>query len=53
MPIDRPDGRHWCAPEREPAPAIGQWVCPGCGTVWLYNAETRVWARQTSTEDGA
>jgi len=35
MPIDREDGRHWCAPDLETADAQGQWTCE-CDQQWLY-----------------
>ena len=34
MPIDREDGRHWCAPDREIPDEAGLWVCTGCGMSW-------------------
>ena len=37
VPINRPDGRHWCAPDRETPDEDGQWTCPDCGTVWLFS----------------
>lgn len=42
MPIDRPDGRHWCAPEFETPDEHGTWTCPGCQQVWVYRADSRV-----------
>ena len=37
MPIDRPDGRHFCNPDK-PHPAAGEvWVCPGDGQRWLFH----------------
>jgi ribosomal protein L37AE/L43A len=42
MPINRPDGRHWCAPEREPIPDSGVWVCSDCAKVWEFRGST--WA---------
>lgn len=35
MPINRPDGRHWCAPEDEP-PTDDVWTCPDCGQEWVF-----------------
>lgn len=34
MPIDREDGRHWCAPDQETPDEDGVWVCTGCGLSW-------------------
>lgn len=40
MPINRPDGRHWCAPEREPVQEDGaEWTCPDCGTTWCATSD--------------
>jgi hypothetical protein len=33
MPIDRPDGRHWCAPDQETPDNDGVWVC-ACDKSW-------------------
>ena len=45
MPINRPDGRHWCAPEREQPDENGQWTCPECGKTWIANEDGfgRIW----------
>jgi hypothetical protein len=40
MPINRPDGRHWCAPDREEPDESGQWTCPDCGQVWLRSVDS-------------
>lgn len=40
MPINRPDGRHWCNPAAESPDEDGQWVCPDCGETWLFTDET-------------
>lgn len=47
MPINRPDGRHWCAPEREEVPEDGTWECPDCGTEWQHVISERgeVWVQ--------
>lgn len=37
MPINRPDGRHWCAPDQEEPGEDGSWTCPDCMTVWLHS----------------
>lgn len=37
MPINRPDGRHWCDPASEQPDEDGQWTCPDDGVVWLYS----------------
>lgn len=37
MPINRPDGRHWCAPDQETPDEDGQWTCPDCGTQWVFS----------------
>lgn len=39
MPINRPDGRHWCAPDQEEPGEDGSWTCPDCGTVWLFSQD--------------
>lgn len=39
MPINRPDGRHWCDPASETPDESGQWTCPDCETVWLFTDE--------------
>lgn len=44
MPIDRDDGRHWCAPDQETPDADGVWVCTGCGVSWTRLHET-LWLR--------
>ena len=44
MPIDRDDGRHWCAPDQETPDAEGVWVCTGCGLSWTLVAE-QLWVR--------
>lgn len=41
MPIDRPDGRHWCDPASETAGEDGTWTCP-CGKVWRRH-ENAIW----------
>lgn len=33
MPIDRPDGRHWCDPTSETPDEHGLWTCT-CGQQW-------------------
>lgn len=38
-PIDRPDGRHWCAPEQEQPDENGEWTCPGCKQLWLFSLD--------------
>lgn len=40
MPIDREDGRHWCAPDRETPDAAGVWVCTGCGLSWTMVSDS-------------
>lgn len=43
MPIDRPDGRHFCDPgSQQPGPG-GTWTCPGCKTQWTYISDQHVW----------
>lgn len=44
MPIDREDGRHWCAPDRETPDAEGVWVCTGCGLSWTRVTDS-IWTR--------
>lgn len=44
MPIDRMDGKHWCAPSLEAPDADGRWVCP-CGQVWV-TADRINWKRE-------
>ena len=46
MPINRPDGRHWCAPERETPDEDGRWTCPEDGVSWVFDAETRTWSME-------
>lgn len=36
MPINREDGRHWCAPDAETPGPDGTWTCPDDGVVWRY-----------------
>lgn len=43
MPIDRSDGRHWCAPDRE-THGLDHWACPGCNTSWELHGN--VWWRE-------
>ena len=43
MPINRPDGRHWCDPGSETPDESGSWVCPDCGQEWLYDATKQTW----------
>lgn len=52
MPLNRPDGRHWCAPEREPVPDDGTWTCPDCGTVWEHQMieQGSTWIRAEQPE---
>lgn len=50
MPINRPDGRHWCAPDQEIPDEDGQWTCPDCGTVWLFS-ETEMGSLWETPED--
>ena len=44
MPIDREDGRHWCAPDRETPNGDGIWVCTGCDQSWSL-LPVNVWVR--------
>lgn len=37
MPINRPDGRHWCDPASETPDDNGGWKCPDCGQEWLFD----------------
>ena len=37
MPINRPDGRHWCDPASETPDDNGGWKCPDCGQEWLFS----------------
>lgn len=43
MPINRPDGRHWCDPASEEPDEDGQWTCPECGTIWLRSISGTFW----------
>ena len=47
MPIDRPDGRHFCDPASETPDEHGSWTCP-CGNTWvLYEG---VWVLEEDLE---
>lgn len=50
MPINRPDGRHWCDPASEKPDENGQWTCPDCGTVWHYDTTTQVWEKDADRD---
>lgn len=50
MPINREDGRHWCAPDKESPDDQGQWVCPQCHQVWLYTPDLSLWETQEARE---
>lgn len=55
MPVDREDGRHWCAPDAAAVPD-GEWTCPGCGKVWVYDTAAPlplgVWRRSEEPSEG-
>lgn len=46
--INRPDGRHWCAPATAPESEV--LVICDCGKVWSYDAPTSTWS-ELSEED--
>jgi hypothetical protein len=39
---NRPDGRHWCAPDTAPEGEV--LVLCQCGRVWAYDAPLRLWS---------
>ena len=43
MPIDRDDGRHWCAPDQEMPDVEGIWVCT-CKQSWTM-VNSQLWMR--------
>lgn len=47
--INRPDGRHWCAPNQAPEGEVLV-ICDTCGKVWSYDMSTFTWS-QLSDED--
>jgi hypothetical protein len=48
MPIDRPDGRHFCDPGSAVPDGEGMWVCPGDGVRWAYDPIARSWVMVVS-----
>lgn len=48
MPINRPDGRHWCDPASETPGPDGTWTCE-CKQVWTCQLGT--WVRAEDLDD--
>lgn len=51
MPIDRPDGRHWCAPDNETPDEHKMWTCE-CGKTWEQTEEHLGWVWVLAEDQG-